>query len=67
MLDLAVQYGTTHVRAFADVGPREGLTPVQALVALREQYRKLLDLTVTAFPQAGMMSDDAGPDRAGWA
>lgn len=61
VVELAVQYGTTHVRAFADVGPVEGLIPVQAMLSLRERYRDIVTLEVTAFPQAGMAMHDGGP------
>ena len=47
----AVANGTTHMRVFADVDTIGGLKPVQAMLAVREEVKDVLDVQVVAFPQ----------------
>ncbi|MGD9764143.1 MAG: amidohydrolase family protein [Candidatus Binatia bacterium] len=56
-VDAAVAQGTTVLRVFADVGTIGGLTPVEALIALRERWRGIADIQVVAFPQEGIDRD----------
>ncbi|MEV0972890.1 amidohydrolase family protein [Microtetraspora glauca] len=51
----SVRQGVRVVQAFADVDPVAGLTGVEALLALREEFRGLVDLLVVAFPQDGLL------------
>ena len=53
----AVRYGVRHVLAFADVDPRARLEGVIPLLALREEFRGVVDLQVVAFPQDGLLRD----------
>lgn len=53
----AVRYGVRHVLAFADVDTRAGLEGVIPLLALREEFRGVVDLQVVAFPQDGLLCD----------
>jgi cytosine deaminase len=53
----AVRYGVRHVLAFADVDPSAGLEGVVPLLALREEFRGVVDLQVVAFPQDGLLCD----------
>jgi cytosine deaminase len=62
VLEQAIVHGTTALRAFADVGTVGGLTPVKAVLALRERYRPLLDMQVVAFPQEGLLRDPGAAD-----
>ncbi|MCZ7527026.1 MAG: amidohydrolase family protein [Acidimicrobiia bacterium] len=57
VLELAVAYGTTALRAFADVGTVGGLRSAEALLALRDEFADLLDVQVVAFPQEGLVRD----------
>lgn len=58
LLDQAITNGTTLVRAHPDVDPDVdpvvGLTGVEVLLALRDEYRDALDLQIVAFPQEGI-------------
>jgi cytosine deaminase len=53
-LRLAALYGTTHVRAFADVDGKARLEGVRALLRAREEFKGLVDVQVVAFAQDGL-------------
>ena len=53
-LDLAVRAGTTAMRTHVEVDPIVGLTGMEAVLPLREEYRPALDLQVCAFAQEGI-------------
>jgi cytosine/creatinine deaminase len=64
---LAALYGTTHMRAFADVDSKAKLEAVKALLAIREEFRGIVELQVVAFAQDGIGKDpgtDALMDEA---
>ena len=52
--DLAIKYGNTHIRAFADVDTKARLVGVSALLKIRDEYKDRLELQVVAFPQDGI-------------
>jgi cytosine deaminase len=54
---LAALYGTTHMRAFADVDSKAKLEAVKALIALRDEFRGIVELQVVAFAQDGIVKD----------
>jgi cytosine deaminase len=54
---LAARYGTTHIRAFADVDAKARLEGVKALLAVREEFRGIVELQVVAFPQDGIVRE----------
>lgn len=56
-LNLAVRYGVTHIRGFADVDSKARLKGVNALIKAKEEFKDLLDLQVVAFPQDGVVKD----------
>ncbi|WP_037364432.1 amidohydrolase family protein [Nakamurella lactea] len=56
-LDDAVRNGVLHVQAFVDLDAAAGLKGFEAVQAVREDYRDLLDLQVVAFPQDGLIKD----------
>ncbi len=56
-LGLAVRFGNTHIRAFADTDTKARLEGVKALLRLREEYRDRVTLEVVAFPQDGVVRD----------
>lgn len=60
--DLALKYGNTHIRAFAEVDPKARLEGVSALIKAREEYRGKVDLQVVAFPQDGVVRDPGAED-----
>jgi cytosine deaminase len=51
---LAALYGNLHIRAFADVDRKARLEGVKALLAVREEFRGVVDLQVVAFAQDGL-------------
>ncbi|MCG8408423.1 MAG: amidohydrolase family protein, partial [Phycisphaerales bacterium] len=53
-LDLAVENGNTHIRAFADVDSKAKLIGVKALIKARDEYKERLHIQVVAFPQDGV-------------
>lgn len=53
----SVRHGVRAVQAFADVSPAAGVTGVEALIALREEFRGLVDVQVVAFPQDGLLRE----------
>lgn len=57
-LDEAVLNGVLHVQAFVDVDTTAGLEGMDAVLAVREEYRGLVDLQIVAFPQDGLLRDD---------
>ncbi len=54
---LAVKYGNTHIRAFADVDTKGKLEGVKALLKAREEFKDQVTLQVVAFPQDGVVRD----------
>ena len=56
-LDLAVRFGNTHIRAFADTDTKAKLEGVKALLKAREEYKDRVTLQVVAFPQDGVVRD----------
>lgn len=55
VLDLAITNGTGMIRSHPDVDPIAGLVGVEAMLALREEYRDRIDLQIVAFPQEGVI------------
>ena len=55
VLDLALRAGTTAMRTHVEVDPIVGLTGVEAMLALREEYAPALDLQLCAFAQEGLV------------
>jgi cytosine deaminase len=55
VLDLAVRAGTTAMRSHVEVDPIVGLTGMEAMLALREEYAPALDLQLCAFAQEGIV------------
>ncbi len=56
-LDQAVANGVLHVQAFVDTDTAAGLTGMEAVLAVREEYRGRVDVRVVAFPQDGVLRD----------
>jgi cytosine deaminase len=59
---LAALYGTLHIRALADVDSKAKLEGVKALLAVREEFRGIVDIQVVAFAQDGIVRDP-GTDK----
>ena len=61
-LDLAVKFGNTHIRAFADTDTRAKLEGVKAVIKARDEYKDRVDVQVVAFPQDGIAKDPGAED-----
>jgi cytosine/creatinine deaminase len=59
---LAALHGNLHIRAFADVDTKAKLEGVKALLAVREEFRGIVDIEVVAFAQDGIVREP-GADR----
>jgi cytosine deaminase len=59
---MAALYGNLHIRAFADVDRKARLEGVKALLAVRDEFRGVVDLQVVAFAQDGIVREP-GADR----
>jgi cytosine deaminase len=54
---LAALHGVLHIRAFADVDGKARLEGVKALIAVREEFRGIVDIQVVAFAQDGIVKE----------
>jgi cytosine deaminase len=54
---LAALHGNLHIRAFADVDSKARLEAVRALLAIREEFRGIVEIEVTAFAQDGLIRE----------
>lgn len=61
-LNLAVRYGNTHIRAFADTDTKAKLEGIKALIQAREEYKDRIEIQVVAFPQDGVVRDPGAED-----
>jgi len=59
---LAVKYGNTHIRAFADTDTKAKLEGVKALIKAREEFKDAVEIQVVAFPQDGVVRDPGAED-----
>lgn len=55
LLEQMVAMGALTIRSHVDVAPDIGLKHIEAMLALKEVYRALVDLQLVAFPQMGML------------
>jgi len=58
----AARFGTTHIRAFADVDTKARLEGIKALVRAREEFKGVVDVQVVAFPQDGVVREPGAAD-----
>jgi cytosine deaminase len=61
-LAMAAYYGTTHIRALADVDSKARTRGVEVLLRLKEEWAGVVDLQVVAFAQDGIIRE---PGTAG--
>src|SRR6266702_409286 len=54
---LAALHGNLHIRAFADVDTKARLEGVKALLAIRGEFRGIVDIQVVAFAQDGIVRE----------
>lgn len=56
LIEHCVGQGSLHVRSHVDAEPDWGIAHFEAMLALRERYRDLIDLQLVTFPQGGMLT-----------
>jgi cytosine deaminase len=54
---LALKFGNTHIRAFADTDTTGKLEGVKGVMKVRDEFRGKVDIEVVAFPQDGVVRD----------
>ena len=55
LIEHCIARGSLYFRSHVDVQLEWGLRHVEAMLALRERYRDVIDLQLVAFPQGGML------------
>lgn len=55
-------FGSTHIRAFADVDNKAKLIGVKALIRAREEFKDIVTLQVVAFAQDGIVREPGAAD-----
>ena len=55
-IELCLSHGTIHIRSHVMVDASVGLTSLETILAVREEYRDLVDIEIVAFPQSGLLS-----------
>jgi cytosine deaminase len=55
LLENCIAKGTLHFRSHIDIDPEFGLTHVEAMLALRERYRDIVEMQFVVFPQTGLL------------
>jgi len=56
-VSLSALHGNLFIRAFADVDTIAGLEGLKAVLAVRDEFRGIVNIQVTAFPQDGILRD----------
>jgi cytosine deaminase len=60
-LDLCIAHGTTQMRSHVMVDGSVGLTSLETILRVREEYRDLIDIQLVAFPQSGILMSPGTP------
>ncbi|MGV1761043.1 amidohydrolase family protein [Rhizobium sp. A22-96] len=60
-LDLCIANGSTHMRSHVMVDGSVGLKSLETILAVREEYRGLIDIQLVAFPQSGILKSPGTP------
>jgi cytosine deaminase len=55
-LDLCIGHGTTAMRSHVMIDADVGLRHLEAILAVREHYRDIIDIQLVAFPQSGILA-----------
>lgn len=59
LLDLLLDQGTTSIRTHVDIDPHIGLTYLEDILRVREEYRGRMKMEIVAFPQQGLLRSDS--------
>lgn len=60
-LDLCIAHGTTQMRSHVMVDGSVGLTSLETILRVREEYAGLIDIQLVAFPQSGILLSPGTP------
>jgi cytosine/creatinine deaminase len=58
----SVRHGTLHMQAFVDVDTTGGLEGLYGVLAARERFQDVLDVSIVAFPQDGLLRDEGAAE-----
>ncbi|WP_316177405.1 MULTISPECIES: amidohydrolase family protein [unclassified Bradyrhizobium] len=61
-LDLCIGHGTTRMRSHVMVDSSVGLTSLETILRVREEYRELIEIQLVAFPQSGILKSAGTPE-----
>lgn len=61
-LDLCIGNGTLHMRSHVMVDGSVGLKSLETILAVRDDYRDLIDIQLVAFPQSGILKSPGTPE-----
>lgn len=61
-LELCIANGSTHMRSHVMVDGSVGLKSLETILAVREEYRGLIDIQLVAFPQSGILKSPGTPE-----
>jgi cytosine deaminase len=61
-LELCIANGSTHMRSHVMVDGSVGLKSLETILAVREEYRELIDIQLVAFPQSGILKSPGTPE-----
>ncbi|WP_224724401.1 amidohydrolase family protein [Paenibacillus vietnamensis] len=59
LIDLLLSHGTTKIRTHVDVDPEIGISHLEQVLQVREEYRGVMDIEIVAFPQQGLLRADS--------
>ncbi|WP_027551654.1 amidohydrolase family protein [Bradyrhizobium sp. Cp5.3] len=60
-LDLCIGHGSTQMRSHVMVDGSVGLKSLETILRVREEYRRLIDIQLVAFPQSGILASPGTP------
>jgi cytosine/adenosine deaminase-related metal-dependent hydrolase len=59
LIDLLLSHGTTKIRTHVDVDPVIGISHLEHVLEVREEYRGVMEIEIVAFPQQGLLRSDS--------
>ena len=59
LIDLLLSRGTTKIRTHVDVDPQIGISHLEHVLQVREEYRGVMEIEIVAFPQQGLLRSDS--------
>jgi cytosine deaminase len=58
VIDKQIEFGVTHIRTHVDIDSIGELMPLKGLLAVKDDYRGIIDLQIVVFPQEGILKDE---------